>query len=125
MPTHRDVSTVFSRAPAGLEAPLVRVEVHLGNGLPGFALVGLPEAVVRESKERVRAALVTAGYDFPQRRITVNLSPADLPKEGGRFDLPIAVGILAADGEIPPQALERREFYGELSLGGELRQTSK
>jgi magnesium chelatase family protein len=119
------VSTVFSRAPAGLEAPLVRVEVHLGNGLPAFNLVGLPEAVVRESKERVRAALVTAGYDFPQRRITVNLSPADLPKEGGRFDLPMAVGILAADGRIDPRALNRREFYGELSLGGALRETPK
>jgi magnesium chelatase family protein len=125
MGTRREVSIVFSRAPAGLEAPLVRVEVHLGNGLPAFALVGLPEAVVRESKERVRAALVTAGYDFPQRRITVNLSPADLPKEGGRFDLPIAVGILAADRKIDPRALHHREFYGELSLGGALRETPK
>lgn len=125
MHTHKEVSIVFSRAPAGLDAPLVRVEVHLGNGLPAFALVGLPEAVVRESKERVRAALVTAGYDFPQRRITVNLSPADLPKEGGRFDLPIAVGILAADGKIDPRALNHREFYGELSLGGALRETPK
>jgi magnesium chelatase family protein len=125
MGARKEVSIVFSRAPAGLEAPLVRVEVHLGNGLPAFALVGLPEAVVRESKERVRAALVTAGYDFPQRRITVNLSPADLPKEGGRFDLPIAVGILAADDKIDPRALHHREFYGELSLGGALRETSK
>jgi magnesium chelatase family protein len=125
MGTHREVSTVFSRAPAGLEAPSVRVEVHLGTGLPAFNLVGLPEAVVRESKERVRAALVTAGYEFPQRRITVNLSPADLPKEGGRFDLPIAVGILAADGRILPRALKGREFYGELSLGGALRETAK
>jgi magnesium chelatase family protein len=125
MDTHRDVSTVFSRAPAGLEAPMVRVEVHLGTGLPAFNLVGLPEAVVRESKERVRAALVTAGYEFPQRRITVNLSPADLPKEGGRFDLPIAVGILAAEHRILPQALKDREFYGELSLGGALRETPK
>lgn len=125
MNSHKEVSIVFSRAPAGLDAPLVRVEVHLGNGLPAFALVGLPEAVVRESKERVRAALVTAGYDFPQRRITVNLSPADLPKEGGRFDLPIAVGILAADGKIDPRALNHREFYGELSLGGALRETPK
>src|SRR5277367_7062137 len=125
MNTHKEVSTVFSRAPAGLEAPMVRVEVHLGLGLPAFALVGLPEAVVRESKERVRAALVTTGHEFPQRRITVNLSPADLPKEGGRFDLPIAVGILAAEGTIRAQALENREFYGELSLGGELRETSK
>jgi magnesium chelatase family protein len=116
---------VLSRAPAGLDAPLVRVEVHLGNGLPTFALVGLPEAVVRESRERVRAALVTAGYDFPQRRITVNLSPADLPKEGGRFDLPIAVGILAADDRIDRNLLRKREFYGELSLGGSLRETRK
>lgn len=125
MPTHKEVSTVFSRAPAGLEAPLVRVEVHLGTGLPAFVLVGLPEAVVRESKERVRAALITAGYDFPQRRITVNLSPADLPKEGGRFDLPIAVGILAADRRIHAHALKNQEFYGELSLGGALRETRK
>jgi magnesium chelatase family protein len=90
-----------------------------------LAMVGLPEAVVRESKERVRSALLTTGFDFPTGRITVNLSPADLPKEGGRFDLPIAVGILAASGKIPPRALEQREFYGELSLGGELRQTPK
>jgi magnesium chelatase family protein len=123
MDSHKDVSTVFSRAPAGLEAPMVRVEVHLGNGLPAFNLVGLPEAVVRESKERVRAALQTTGYDFPQRRITVNLSPADLPKEGGRFDLPIAVGILATDKRIRAAALMAREFYGELSLGGALRET--
>jgi magnesium chelatase family protein len=88
-------------------------------------MVGLPEAVVRESRERVRAALLTAGFEFPVGRITVNLSPADLPKEGGRFDLPIAIGILAASGEIPASALEQREFYGELSLGGELRQTPK
>jgi len=122
---HKDVSTVLSRAPLGLAAPLVRVEVHLGSGLPTFAMVGLPEAVVRESKERVRSALVTSGFEFPTGRITVNLSPAELPKEGGRFDLPIAVGILAAAGEIPPRAVDQREFYGELSLGGELRQTPK
>jgi magnesium chelatase family protein len=120
-----DVSIVFSRAPAGMAAPLVRVEVHLGSGIPTFALVGLPEAVVRESKERVRAAIETAGYEFPAARITVNLSPADLPKEGGRFDLPIAVGILAAAGHIPVEALAQREFYGELSLSGELRETPK
>ena len=119
------VSTALSRAPLGLAAPLVRVEVHLGNGLPNFVIVGLPEAVVRESKERVRAALVISGFNFPVARITVNLSPADLPKEGGRFDLPIAIGILAASGQLPHQALDRREFYGELSLSGELRETSK
>src|ERR1700721_4274097 len=121
----RPVSTVLSRAPLGLAAPQVRVEVHLGPGLPTFALVGLPEAVVRESKERVRSALVTSGFEFPVGRITVNLAPADLPKEGGRFDLPIAVGILAASNKIPPRAFERREFYGEWSLGGELRQLPK
>jgi magnesium chelatase family protein len=122
---HRQTGTVLSRAPLGLAAPQVRVEVHLGPGLPAFAMVGLPEAVVRESKERVRSALLNSGFEFPSCRITVNLSPADLPKEGGRFDLPIAIGILAADGKIPPQALERREFYGELSLMGELRETPK
>src|SRR6202034_2099301 len=100
--THQNMSTVLSRAPLGLAAPQVRVEVHLGTGLPAFALVGLPEAVVRESKERVRSALMTGGFDFPTGRIGVNLSPADLPKEGGRFDLPIAIGILAASGKIPP-----------------------
>jgi magnesium chelatase family protein len=125
MSPHTDVSVVFSRAPAGMAAPLVRVEVHLGTGIPTFALVGLPEAVVRESKERVRAAIETAGYLFPQARITVNLSPADLPKEGGRFDLPIAVGILAAAKHIHADELLKREFYGELSLGGELRETPK
>jgi magnesium chelatase family protein len=116
---------VLSRAPLGLAAPEVRVEVHLGPGLPAFHLVGLPEAVVRESRERVRSALLTTGFEFPAGRITVNLSPADLPKEGGRFDLPIAVGILAASGAIARGTLEAREFYGELSLGGELRQTPK
>jgi magnesium chelatase family protein len=123
--THKDVSTALSRAPLGLLAPQVRVEVHLGPGLPAFAMVGLPEAVVRESKERVRSALLTSGFEFPPGRITVNLSPADLPKEGGRFDLPIAVGILAALKVLPKRALEQREFYGELSLGGELRETQK
>src|ERR1700680_824199 len=121
----KDVSTTLSRAPLGLLAPLVRVEVHLGPGLPAIAIVGLPEAVVRGSKDRVRSALLTPGFEFPAGRITINLPPADLPKEGGRFDLPIAVGILAATGNIPARALEHREFYGELSLGGELRQTPK
>jgi magnesium chelatase family protein len=120
----RPVSTVLSRAPAGLSAPLVRVEAHLGSGLPAFFMVGLPETV-RESKERVRSALLTAGYSVPPGRITVNLSPADLPKVGGRFDLPVAVGIPAARGQLPRHALARREFYGELALGGELRETSK
>src|ERR1700691_993736 len=95
------MSTVQSRAPAGIAAPLVRVEVQLGPGLPMFILVGLPETVVRESRERVRSALLTAGFEFPAGRITVNLSPADLPKEGGRFDLPIAMGLLMASSQLP------------------------
>jgi magnesium chelatase family protein len=119
------VSTTLSRAPRGLAAPLVRVEVHIGPGLPTFLIVGLPEVVVRESRERVRSALQNAGFEFPAGRITVNLSPADLPKAGGRFDLPIAVGILVASGQLPRTAAEGREFYGELSLGGELRETSR
>jgi magnesium chelatase family protein len=119
------VSIALSRAAAGLEAPSVRVEVHIGSGLPAFALVGLPEAVVRESRERVRSALLTSGFEFPAGRITVNLAPADLPKEGGRFDLPIALGILAASGQLPGRALRNREFYGELALSGELRETPK
>jgi magnesium chelatase family protein len=104
-----------------MEAPAVSVEVHLANGLPGLAIVGLPDAEVREAKDRVRAALQNAGFDIPARRITVNLAPADLPKESGRFDLPIALGILAASGQIPTTELNRYEFAGELSLSGELR----
>ena len=110
-----------SRALDGLSAPEVAVEVHLANGLPSFTLVGLPEAEVRESRERVRAALTTCGFEFPARRITVNLAPADLPKDSGRFDLPIALGILAASGQLPAAALDGYEFAGELSLSGELR----
>src|ERR1700736_5110068 len=119
------IATVLSREQRGVDAPQVRVEVDIGSGLPTFNIVGLPEAVVKESKDRVRAALTNSDFEFPSGRITVNLAPADLPKEGGRFDLPIAIGILAASGKIPPRALEQREFYGELSLGGELRETPK
>ncbi|MGD8828772.1 MAG: YifB family Mg chelatase-like AAA ATPase [Gammaproteobacteria bacterium] len=115
------LSRVLSRAQAGIEAPAVTVEVHLSNGLPSLSIVGLPEAAVREAKDRVRSALINSRFDFPARRITVNLAPADLPKEGGRFDLPIALGILAASGQIPDDPLERHEFVGELSLSGELR----
>ncbi len=104
-----------------MEAPLVTVEVHLSNGLPSFTIVGLPETEVKESKDRVRSALLNSQFDFPARRITVNLAPADLPKEGGRFDLPIALGILAASGQLPSQGLDRFEFAGELALTGELR----
>lgn len=115
------LAVLKSRALSGMEAPEVTVEVHLANGLPSFTIVGLPETEVKESKDRVRAALQNARFDFPAQRITVNLAPADLPKESGRFDLPIALGILAASGQIPGDALGQYEFAGELSLSGELR----
>ena len=116
---------VACRAQVGLTAPLVHVEVSLASGLPTFAIVGLPAMVVREAKERVRAALVNSRFEFPAGRITVNLAPADLPKEGGRFDLPIALGLLLASGQLrgDPAAAgtAAREFYGELGLMGELK----
>lgn len=115
------LAVLKSRALNGMEAPEVTVEVHLANGLPAFTIVGLPETEVKESKDRVRAALQNARFDFPAQRITVNLAPADLPKESGRFDLPIALGILAASGQIPADSLDQYEFAGELSLSGELR----
>ncbi len=115
------LSKVFTRAQLGIAAPLVEVEVHLSGGLPAFQLVGLPEAAVRESKERVRSALLNLGFTFPVSRITVNLAPADLPKEGGRYDLAIAVGILAASKQIPEGLLTDWEFVGELALSGDLR----
>ncbi len=115
------VAIVASRALAGIDAPEVTVEVHLGPGLPAFHIVGLPDAGVREARDRVRAALNHARFEFPARRITVNLAPAELPKDSSRFDLPIALGILAASGQLPPQALAGLEFAGELSLTGELR----
>ena len=115
------LATVFCRAPLGVKAPLVNVEVHLANGLPAFNIVGLPETEVKESKDRVRAAIQNANFEFPARRITINLAPADLPKEGGRFDLPIAIGILAASQQVPANNLEQYEFIAELGLGGELR----
>jgi magnesium chelatase family protein len=115
------LAVLHSRALNGMDAPEVVVEVHLANGLPSFTIVGLPEAEVKESKDRVRAALQTAQFEFPTRRITVNLAPADLPKESGRYDLPIALGILAASGQIPTEPLSRYEFAGELALTGELR----
>lgn len=116
-----DIATVHSRAKSGITAPAVSVEVHLSNGLPALNIVGLPETAVKESKDRVRSALLNTHFEFPGRRITINLAPADLPKEGGRFDLPIALGILAASGQIPVEALTAREFIGELGLNGELR----
>jgi magnesium chelatase family protein len=112
---------IHCRAQAGIAAPPVTVEAHLSNGLPSLAVVGLPEAAVKESKDRVRAAILNSHYDFPSRRTTINLAPADLPKEGGRFDLPIALGILVASGQLPADALEGIEFLGELALDGELR----
>ena len=115
------VAVVFSRALSGVTAPLVTVEVHLAGGLPGIQLVGLPEAEVREARDRVRAAIQNARFEFPARKITVNLAPADLPKESGRFDLPIALGILAATGQLPVEALAAHEFAGELALTGALR----
>lgn len=115
------LAVLRSRALAGMNAPVVNVEVHLANGLPKLLIVGLPDAEVRESKERVMAALLSSGFDVPSRRITVNLAPADLPKESGRFDLPIALGILAASGQIPSKELSHYEFAGELSLTGQLR----
>ena len=115
------VAVVYSRALTGMHAPLVTVEVHLANGLPAFNLVGLPETEVKESRERVRAALQNAQFGFPARRITVNLAPAELPKESGRFDLPIAIGILVATGQLPGNRLHEYEFAGELALTGELR----
>lgn len=118
------LATVASRARLGLAAPPVSVEVHLSGGLPGFSIVGLPEAAVRESKDRVKAALMSSRFDYPQSRIIVNLAPAELPKDGGRFDLPIALGILAASGQLPVRPLAGREFVGELSLDGHLRPVS-
>ncbi len=112
---------LYSRALTGMEAALVTVEVHLAGGLPSFTIVGLPETEVKESRERVRAALQNCRFDFPARRITVNLAPADLPKESGRYDLPIALGILAATGQIPVKNLANYEYAGELALTGEVR----
>ncbi len=115
------LAIVYSRAQVGIHAPLVSVEVHLSNGLPSLSIVGLPEAAVKESKDRVRGAILNSHFEFPTRRITINLAPADLPKEGGRFDLPIALGVLAASGQLSVESLACYEFLGELALGGELR----
>jgi magnesium chelatase family protein len=115
------LAIVYSRASYGIQAPSVSVEVHISNGLPGISIVGLPETAVKESRDRVRSALLNTHFEFPRRRITINLAPADLPKDGGRFDLPIALGILAATGQIPANKLAEFEFAGELALSGELR----
>ncbi|MCG8380205.1 MAG: YifB family Mg chelatase-like AAA ATPase, partial [Proteobacteria bacterium] len=115
------IAIIYSRAQDGINAPLVTVEVHLSRGLPGFTIVGLPETTVKESKERVRSAIMNNQFEFPLNRITINLAPADLPKEGGRFDLPIAMGILIASGQIPAKDIQGYELIGELSLTGELK----
>jgi magnesium chelatase family protein len=116
------LAVIHTRAQLGIEAPPVAVEVHLSGGLPSMSIVGLPETAVKESRERVRSALITAGFDFPQRRVTINLAPADLPKEGGRYDLAIAIGILAASGQLKGwKANPSVEMIGELALSGDIR----
>ena len=115
------LAIVYSRGRSGIDAPLVTIEVHVTNGLPQLSIVGLPETAVKESKDRVRGAILNSHFEFPIQRITINLAPADLPKEGGRFDLAIALGILAASDQIPKNQLEQYECVGELSLSGELR----
>lgn len=112
---------IYTRGLLGLHAPLIEVEVHLSQGLPSLTIVGLPEAAVRESKDRVRSAIINSGFQFPNKRLTINLAPADLPKDGSRLDLPIALGILIASGQLPEQAAEGLEFVGELALDGHLR----
>lgn len=118
------LAQVLTRAELGLASPSVVTEVHLSNGLPSLTLVGLPESAVRESKDRVRSAILSAQADFPVKRITINLAPADLPKQGGRYDLPIAVGLLAASQQVPSHHLANTEWVGELGLDGELRPIS-
>lgn len=115
------LAVVYSRANVGIDAPLIAIEVHLARGLPCFNLVGLADASVKEARDRVRSALINSGFEFPAKRITVNLAPADLPKDGGRFDLAIAIGIIAACGHISKVQLEHLEFIGELALSGEVR----
>lgn len=115
---------VYTRSVVGLHAPKVIIEVHLSQGLPALTIVGLPEAAVRESKDRVRSAILNSGFQFPNRRLTINLAPADLPKDGARLDLPIAIGILAASDQLDPEVLSGFEFIGELALNGNLRQVT-
>lgn len=112
------LALVYSRALSGMNAPLVEVEAHLANGLPHFNIVGLPDTEVKESRDRVRAAIIQSGFEFPAKKITVNLAPADLPKESGRFDLPIAIGILAASGQVAPEKLAEYEFAGNWHCRG-------
>jgi magnesium chelatase family protein len=118
------LTQLVTRAEEGIHAPPVSVEVHISNGLPAFSIVGLPEAAVRESRDRVRSAIINSGFQFPARKITVNLAPADLPKEGGRYDLAIALGILSSSEQVNAQSLDQFELYGELALSGELRRVN-
>jgi len=118
------LSVIYTRAALGVTAPLVTVEVHISNGLPGLTIVGLPETTVKEARDRVRSAIINSGYDFPAKRITINLAPADLPKEGGRYDLPIAIALLAASEQLTAPMLSDYEFVGELALTGALRGVS-
>lgn len=115
------LSVIYTRAALGVTAPLVTVEVHISQGLPGLTIVGLPETTVKEARDRVRSALINSGYTFPARKITINLAPADLPKQGGRYDLPIAIALLAASEQLNAQNLACYEFVGELALTGALR----
>ena len=115
------VAVLYARAEQGMSAPLVSIEIHISNGLPGFSIVGLAQNALKEAKERVRSAIINSRFDWPARRITVNMAPADLPKGGGRFDLGIAVGILMASGQLKCHGIANFELIGELGLGGELR----
>lgn len=115
------LSVVYTRAALGITAPLITVEVHISAGLPGLTIVGLPETTVKEARDRVRSAIINSGYTFPAKKITINLAPADLPKEGGRYDLPIAIALLAASEQLNPSHLSHYEFVGELALTGALR----
>ena len=115
------LSVVYTRAALGVKAPLISVEVHLSSGLPGLTLVGLPETTVKEARDRVRSAIINSGYTFPAKKITINLAPADLPKEGGRYDLPIAIALLTASEQLSALRLGHYEFVGELALTGALR----
>ncbi len=118
------LAVTLSRAHEGIAAPQVMVEVHLSGGLPATSIVGVPEAAVREARDRVRVAIQSTAFEYPGRKVTVNLAPAELPKESGRFDLPIALGILAASGQVPREKLDDCEFLGELALSGSLRSVS-
>jgi len=115
------LAIIHSRSKQGIDAPAITIETHLSNGLPSLSIVGMPETAVKESKDRVRSALLNSHFEFPARRITINLAPADIPKEGSRYDLAIALGILAASGQLPQERLKDYEFIGELALNGELR----